>query len=522
MSKTTTAASGSFSPVTSGPVRTDTEYDLENLTEEEREVVTADDFIIFGKASIEQWNDPAPGEDHLYIEMDALEERLDQLLALMNLSRRHDDVKVGEFLAEHTLDEPTTIHLDDDETLRFDAGETLETQVVREGEPLPDGSGTADEDALWIVANVYGRYSPDHPQGSILAQETRLGAYYGHLDGFSVTVLTREYDRTEKGKVSKAVDFMAVTIGEDELIKNKGSHFGVAEFQALFGDASEADDAGTTPRRPASEAGRRTAEDLGGSLQQRLTMSIFSHIFSQSKDSLVGETIQVAQQSEQSLPDAAADVVGDDGDADHIAQQAEEKLESIGDRLEQEEMDRDDLAAEVADELGMDVEEVHKLFEELEAAVAAEEGDEPEDPEDPGDDPDEPDDEPEQEQQAGLGEEDVRNLVQQEVGDALEEHLGDLETQSEDGGEPGPDAEYVTQEEFDDRLSDLNQQLGETLDEAVDDVGESVAENIEQQLETGGTPDPSGGSATAESDIKSEVEGVVDAMTFGSGSGGDN
>jgi|GEM_PF-2505887 len=513
---TTTAASGSFSPITGqAPVRTDAEFDLENLTEEEREVVTADEFIVFGRASIEQWNDPGPGEEHLYIEMDALEERLDQLLALNNLSRRHDDVKVGEFLEEHTLDESTTIHLDDDETLRFDAGETLQTQVIREGEPLPDGSGPAEEDALWIIANVYGR---NNPEGSVISQETRLGAYYGHLDGFSVTVYTREYDPVEKGKIATEVDFMAVTIGEDELIKNKGSHFGVAEFQALFGTggATEADDAGTTSRRSAREAGRRTAEDLGGTLQQRLTMSIFSHIFNQSKENLVGETIQVAQQSEQSLPDAAADVVGDDGDADHIAQQAEEKLESIGDRLQQEEMDRDDLAAEVADELGMDIEEVHAIFDELEAAVAAEEGDKPDDYEDDEGEDDEPD---EPEMQSGLGEDDVRDLVQQEVGDALEEHLDGLETQSEDGGD---DAEYITQEEFDERLSDLNQQLGETLDEAVDDVGESVATNIEQQLQTGGTPDPAGGSATAESDIKNEVEGVVDAMTFGSGSGGDN
>jgi len=518
MSKTKTAASGSFSPVNAGPVRTDAQYDLENLTEEEREVVTADEFIVFGKASIEQWNDPAPGEDHLYIEMDALEERLDQLLALTNLSRRHDDVKVGEFREEHTLDEPTTIHLDNDETLRFDAGETLETQVIREGEPLPDGSGQADEDALWIVANVFGRYSEDHPEGSVLAQETRLGAYYGHLDGFSVTVLTREYDRTEKGKVAREVDFMAVTIGEDELIKNKGSHFGVAEFQALFGSsAPEADDAGTTSWRPAT--GSQTAEDLGGVLRDKLTMSIFSHIFSQSKDGLVAETIQVAQQSEQSLPDAAAEVVGDDGDADHIAQQAEERLEEIGERLDQEEMDRDDLAAEVADELGMDVEEIHALFNELEAAVAAEEGD------GEGDEPDEPDDDDEPDQQAGLDEDDVRDLVQQEVsgavGDAVEEHLGDVETQSKDTGDAGgdaggTDAEYVTKEEFDERVGELSQQL----DNAVENIGETVADSVAQQMQTGDTPDPEGGSATEEADIKQDVEGVVDSMTFGGGSGG--
>lgn len=516
MSTAQTAASGSFSPISHGPIRTDAEFDLENLTNEESEVVTADEFIVFGRASIEQWNEPGPGEEHLYIEMDALEERLDQLLALTNLSRRHDDVKVGEFREEHTLDEPTTIHLDNDETLRFDAGDTLQTQVIREGEPLPDGSGTADEDALWIVANVYGRYRPDHPQGSILAQETRLGAYYGHLDGFSVTVLTREYDQTEKGRIAHEVDFMAVTIGEDELIKNKGSHFGVAEFQALFGStpATGADDAGTTPRR--SPTDRRPAEDLGGTLRQRLTMSIFQHLFSQSQDGLVGETIQVAQQSEQSLDEAAAAVVGDDGDAKHIAQQAADRLETIGDRLEQEEMDRDDLAAEVADELGMDIEEIHALFDELEAAVASEEGDGEGDGEDPDDDEPDNGEQAGTEQQAGLDEAEVRDLVQQEVsdavGDAVSAQLDDLETQS-NGGDG---AEFVTQEEFDDRMSDLSQNLEAT----VDGIGESVAENVAQQMETAGTPNPAGGSATAEADIKDDVEGVVESMTFGSGSGG--
>jgi len=510
MSTTTRAASGSFSPISQGPIRTDAEFDLDNLSEDEQKVVAADDFIIFGRASIEQWNDPAPGEEHLYIEMDALEESLDQLFALNNLSRRHDDVKVGEFLEEHTLDEETTIHLDDDESLAFEAGDTLKTQVVREGEPLPDGSGEADEDALWIVANVYGQ---NNPEGSTIATETRLGAYYGELDGFSVTVYTREYEPAEKGKVATEVDFLAVTIGEDELIKNKGSHFGVAEFQALFG-TSGTDDAGTTRLRPST--GRRTAEAPGG-LAKRLTMSIFNHLFSQSKDGLVGETIQVAQQSERSLDEAAAEVVGDDTDADHISEQAQERLDEISDELDQEETDRENLAAEVSEELGMDKEEVMALFDELEAAVAAEEDDEP--PADPDDDDD---DEPDE--QSGVDEDGLRELVQNEVSeavsDAVEAQLADLEPESTQG-DGSSDAEYVTEgqleEQLEERLGDLEQQLGD----AVGDLGESVADNIEQQLQAGVTPNPAGGSATAEGDLKQEVEGIVSGMTFGSGSGGD-
>jgi len=517
MSTTTTAASGSFSPITQGPVRTDAEFDIQNLSKEEQDVVTADEFIIFGRASIEQWNDPAPGEEYLYIEMDALEAKLDQLLALNNLSRRHDDTKVGEFREKHTLDHATTIHLDDDETLRFDAGDTLKTEVIREGEPLPDGSGPAQEDALWLVANVFGK---EDTEGSVLSEETRLSSYYGHLDGFSVTVYTREYDQVDKGRIATEVDFLAVTIGEDELIKNKGSHFGVAEFQARFGSGHtrppESDDAGTTSTGVAAV----TAEASG--LGQKLTMSIFNHIFNQSKEGLVAETIQVAQQSEQSLEDAATDVVGDDGDAEHIAEQAEERLQSISERLEQEEMERENLAAEVADELGMDKEEVMALFDELEAAANGESPDEPEE----GDEPDEPDDPDEEAAQQGMSEGDVRDLVQQEVGDAVgdavSEHLGDLEAQADEGVEEteGGDGgeKFVTQQEFDDRLNELSQQL----ETAVENVGETVADNVAQQMETAGTPDPAGGSATAESDIKDEVEGVVESMEFGRGDGGDN
>lgn len=504
---TTTAASGSFSPIKQGPIRTDDKFDLENLSEEEQEVVTADEFIVFGRASIEQWNDPAPGEEHLYIEMDALEEKLDQLLALNNLSRRHDDTKVGEFREEHTLDQAATVHLDDDETLRFDAGDTLQTEVIREGEPLPDGSGPAQEDALWLVANVYGK---EDTEGSVLSEETRLSSYYGHLDGFSVTVYTREYDQVEKGRVANEVDFLAVTIGEDELIKNKGSHFGVAEFQARFGSGHtrppESDDAGTT------STGRAAVMAEASGLGRKLTMNIFNNLFNQSKQGLVSETIKVAQQSEQSLDDAAADVIGDDGDAEHIAEQAEERLQSISERLEQEEVDRENLAAEVADELGMDKEEVMAMFDELEAAT---EEDVPEDP-DEDDEPDEPDEEASQQGLTDQQQEEVTDLVQQAVGDALDEQLGDLDTQADDGG--ADEEEFVTQEQLDSRMDEISQQL----ETAVEDVGETVADNVAQQMETAGTPDPAGGSATAESDIKEDVESVVQSMELDGGDGGDN
>lgn len=506
--ETQTAASGRFAPLTDGPVRTDRQFDLQNLSAEEREVLTADEFIIYGKANIEQWNEPAPGEDPIYIEMEALEERLDQLLALDNLSRRHDDTKVGDFRAEHTLESDATIHLDDGETLRFGAGETLRTGVIREGEALPGDNGTADEDALWLVANVYGK---DDTEGSVLSYETRLGAYYGHLDGFSVTVYRREYDDTDRGAVISELDFLAVTIGEDELIKNKGSTFGVAEFQALFAPTAT-DDAGQ------SASIEETAEVAAARLRDRLTMGVFKNLFSQSREGLVSETIRTAQEEEVSLDDAASTVAGDD--ADHIQNQAEERLESISERLdgiEEEEMGRDDLAAEVADELGMDVEQVHALFAELEAAMG-------EDPEMPAEDDDEDDenddgvdvdveadaeggDAPESTESVDISAEALQDRIDNRVAERVDAVL------DEQG--------VVTEDDLDERMDGLSQQLDEMTETLSDNLTEQMdteelADHIMSQMgDSTETPDPAGGNATNESDLKAEVDSVVDNMAFG-------
>jgi hypothetical protein len=75
-SPATAAAGGRFGPVSEGTAQRVTadeiDVDLQNLDETEREIVEAEEFIIYGRANIEQWNRPGPGEDNLYIEMDAL------------------------------------------------------------------------------------------------------------------------------------------------------------------------------------------------------------------------------------------------------------------------------------------------------------------------------------------------------------------------------------------------------------------------------------------------------------------
>jgi len=157
--KTTSPVSHSATGVVGfepGRLRTDEDIQLENLTDEEQEVVEADEFIVYGKANIEQWDDRPEGEQ-LFIQMEALEDALDQLLALNNISRRHDDTRVGEPLEEYTLDEPSTVHLDEGESLELEAGDTIRAEVIREGEPLPGDNGDADESALWLPANLFGR-----------------------------------------------------------------------------------------------------------------------------------------------------------------------------------------------------------------------------------------------------------------------------------------------------------------------------------------------------------------------------
>lgn len=515
---TSHAVSGTFSPVShaDAPIRTDEAVELENLSTEEQEVVTADEFIIFGRANIEQFDDPEPGDEPIYIEMEALEENLDQLFALENISWEHGDVRVGEPLEEYTLDEPTAVHLDRGDTLEFDAGDTLRTQVIREGEPLPDGSGEAEEDALWLVANIYGR---DDPGGSRISQSIRLGSYYGHLDGFSVTVDKLEITPTDEGLFVHDVDFLAVTIGPDDLIKNEGSTYGVVAYEALF---AEADDAHTTATGSGSDPAAVRAEDLGSRDNRPLETVMretLRNLFSKSRDGLATEAIRTAHENEVGLDEAAAEVAPDEADADQIVELAEEQLETIHDRLEAEagETDRETLAAEVADDLGLDKEVVMEIFAQIEAA----EDDMDNDEAGPDDDVDEEQDNgptiesdrdlaefiadvkdvPVDEAMAMLegldGEAATSQLLEETIQEAIDERLDDVGDGSDIDTE-----QFVTEEQLNERLESLH----EDLDEQFEDLGADIAENLSEQMATGGTPDPAGGNASSETDLKAQAE----------------
>jgi hypothetical protein len=202
--------------------RADTnELDLEALPDAYQAALEADEFVIYGKASIEQWDD-----DDLatLIEMDALEAALDRFfkseMAPGIISRHHQDVPVGRPIREHTLETATTLDLPTPdggtETHEFAAGDTLRTHVE-------DGDGDGRPE-LWLVSRLANDTEP--------ARRARLLALEGDLNGYSVTIHRNADELTEEGRRVTACDLHAVTLGTEEQIKNAGSTFDVAEFKS--------------------------------------------------------------------------------------------------------------------------------------------------------------------------------------------------------------------------------------------------------------------------------------------------
>jgi hypothetical protein len=205
--------------------------DVEALPDAHQAAVTADDFYVYGKASIEQWDDD---DVPTKIQMDALEGALERFfgseLAPGIISRYHQDIPVGQPVREHTLDEPATIRLatpdGEPEVHEFEAGETLETHVED-----ADGDGAPE---LWLLSNLAGDSEP--------AKRARLLALQGDLNGYSVTIHRNDDEMTDDGRVVTECDLHAVTLGTDDEIKNAGSTFDVAEFKATLRRRAGLDD----------------------------------------------------------------------------------------------------------------------------------------------------------------------------------------------------------------------------------------------------------------------------------------
>ena len=500
----TTAAGGQFGTVGTEPQRVtanEVDVDLSDLDPTEQEIVSADEFVIFGKANREQWNAPGPGEDDLYIEMEAFEGNIDQLLALENISIGHNDVRIGEPLESHTLESDSTVHINSKESLQFSEGDTLRTGVYREGDELPNGQ-EAKEDALWLVANLFGA---DDPRGSRFSQKARLGAYYGELDGFSVTVDKKDMTISDEGTVVHDVDFLAVTVGSDDMIKNPGSSFGVAEFQALLSGGDTATD---DPANTGEDAVRP------GTLEELLSMSgILQRLLGSSRDALASEAIQQAHENESIDLETAVEQVAGDDNRDAVMQAVEDRQESLEDGVENivEQADdaeaRENMASDLADELGVDEEVVMAAIDEIEdmqddMADEAEDEGPPGDAKEQGDYSNDEDDDTMEEEMDVNAIADAVDVEPEVVEDILELVDGDMEEEAVEQA-----LENLDTGVSEDRVEQLEQrvdEMTETVEEQLDGLGETIGAKIEQQMETGSTPGPSGGGVDAQ-DLESEA-----------------
>jgi len=186
--------------------------DLDALEGELREAVEADEFYIYGKASIEQWDSDDPPT---HIQMDALEGALGRFFQSETapgiISRHHQDIPVGVPVESFEFQSDTTLEIGD-ERYEFEAGDVATSHVED-----ADGDGRPE---LWLAANI----SNDNE----MSKKTRVLAAQGDLDGFSVTVHRNEDEMTQEGRVVTDCDLHAVTIGTGDQIKNKGSQFDVA------------------------------------------------------------------------------------------------------------------------------------------------------------------------------------------------------------------------------------------------------------------------------------------------------
>lgn len=196
------------------------DVDPDNPPEEFGDALEAEDFIIYGKASIEKLDDGGQNSSTPEIlDMQALEDALDRFFTSEKapgiISLGHDDIPVGQPLQEYTLDESSAIEVGGD-TYEFDSGDTITTHVE-------DGDGDGRPE-LWLVADL--------ANDTEIARKARLGVLMEELDGFSVTFGRKAVEPEEGGRRVTELDLFSVTLAPDEMVANKGAEFDLAGFKA--------------------------------------------------------------------------------------------------------------------------------------------------------------------------------------------------------------------------------------------------------------------------------------------------
>lgn len=423
--------------------------DTSDLPDEYKEAVEAEHFIIFGKASVEQYDDDTPSQK---IEMEALQDALPQLFKSGLISRRHKDVRVGEVKKTHTLEEDRTVQVGD-ETKEFKEGDVLSTHV--------------EDDEVWLVADIWN--------DTEIAKDTRLRSLTGDLNGFSVTIYAKETQPTAKGELVTDVDWHAVTIGSDDKIKNKDSRFGVAEFKAMFGDPDDP----VTGKSAAGEALRTTATTMWRNL---LSKSADETGFNGELLEAASEAAEKAQTDDVDLKEAADEVVDE---TDLKADDVVEAVNILGDNA-------------TGFKAGDDLEEVLQavaqgdLSPEEAMQMMAEEDD----------------DEDEGEMKEG-GEDEDDEMDEEDKGDYEDDEEEEDEKSETDEDEKSFEEKLdehgvVTEDKLDEKLGEVQSDVEETINKAFEDSVPD-ADEIAEKMETGSTSDPASGSGKDQKDYTEEI-----------------
>ena len=452
--------------------------DTEQLSEEFREAIEADHFLVYGKASVEQFDEDDPPQK---LTMEALADALPQLYDDGIISRRHKDVPIGEVVPEHTLEESTEVEVGD-ETFAFEAGDTLETHIDEEGEEF------------WIVADIANT--------SEIAKDTRLRALTGELDGFSVTIYAKEWETTDAGEVVTELDWHAVTIGRDDQIKNKESRFGVAEFKALFGASSDGALAGgiSTIRHEA----QKTMEDTFSSQLFSKAGQEFGFDQSRLEAAAAFREKAEAEDGNEEL-DEKAKSVAEEHDIDDPKAVVE-----LANRLTGEKADMSEDVVQVLDaveeEMGEEARDV------LEGAIGSGGGgdtdaEEAKEGELKGDDEEDDEDDAAGKADNEDDDEDTKsvpdNVVTDDQLDAkLDERVEELRAD--------------LKSDVEDSIEDLGDQIEETTKAAVSEAVPSIVEDTAEKMATGSTDDPAQGSTQNQVDYAETIK-----SSFGGGEGGE-
>lgn len=468
--------------------QSDQRFDPENLDELEQKVAEAEDFIIYGRASVEMYDDDATNQ---LIKMEAFEDKIDQFFEQDGvISLKHSDVRVGKALREYTLESPTTIELGD-ETFSFDEGDTLETKVDHEN------------NCLWLVANLYG---DGHDAGTM----ARLKSLRGELGGFSVTIRKKEWENTRKGQVITDIDFYSATVGTEEEIKNKESLYGVAEYKA----------------------GSRFAQLLNLPTRTKMFDNVIAKLRSKSNDMVAEQTVLHALTETGDLH-ASAKAMSDGEDVEQVEQKAgtilketldgaeskqeavdalmelgasekadvtrdtiEEKLDELDEEAKQ--FDEREVAEMVAEVAGVEVGEALEMMEELRA-----EGMEDEDPEE------------DVEEEASDEDEDEDEDMEDKAESEEDEPESEVESKSEDESEADAEDSVEQKSEVSDEIAELidakleahTEAINERIEAGLENATEQVAEDVMDEFSSKAETTPEADASEQEEETRSLLDG---------------